>query len=95
MTEDQQRRYAVAAHGVQAGTAMALRLDPSPGEPKHLRTGLDLRAADHAGLVRLLIAKGVITEDEYVEAMVKANEEEHALAEKRLSDVMGVPVTLA
>ena len=41
-------------------------------QPKHLRTGLDLSKSDMGGLARLLIAKGVFTEQEYNEAITNA-----------------------
>lgn len=50
--------------------------DKHPNGPKHLRTGLNLSKSDMFGLALLLMAKGVITEAEYVEAMrLGANEE--------------------
>lgn len=80
--------YEEAAHGVQS--AIRYRLIKSRGHypssesvmsddfasPKHLRVGIDLRASDAAGLARLLIDKGLFTEEEYVEYMrLAANEE--------------------
>lgn len=62
--------YEEAAHGVQSVKAFEEANDFSGGmTPKHLRTGLDLRAADMMGLACLLIDKGIITEEEYMEYM--------------------------
>lgn len=41
-------------------------------DPKHLRVGVNAAMSDQGGLARLLIKKGVFTEDEYVEAVTEA-----------------------
>jgi hypothetical protein len=95
MAEDEARieralaRYQAALHAVQSGVAAEMDLRPGPTEPKHLRTGVNAAMADHAGLVTLLIAKGVITKAEYYEAMANAMEEEKARYEQHLSNLMG------
>jgi len=98
-----QERYLRAAHAVQTGVLMILEKE-TPGipenfvraasGPKHLRTGLEMRAADHAGLVKLLLAKGVFTELEYTEAMADAAEEEKVRYEQRVTEVIGQTVSL-
>lgn len=74
--------YPQAAHGIQ--TAIAYRMSHNNGdtEPKHLRTGIDLSKTDQAGLAALLIAKGVFTEEEYVEYLRLAANEEVAKEEE-------------
>jgi hypothetical protein len=62
--------------------------------PKHLRTGLDMRAADAGGLATLLIAKGVFTELEYIEAIADAAEREQKAYEERLSHALGAHIRL-
>jgi hypothetical protein len=83
MMKDLGLSYVEAAHGVQ--TAMAL--EQSQGgkslTPKHLRTGLNLRAADTLGLVCLLMDKGVFTEEEYLEYIRLSANHEVALEEAR------------
>lgn len=50
--------------------------DTHPNGPKHTRVGLNMRACDHAALASVLIEKGVITEEEYLERLrLFANEE--------------------
>ncbi len=89
------RRYEEAAHAVQAGVAMDPRSQaPGYDRHKHLRTGLDMRAADMMGLVKLLMAKGIITELEYVEAMAEAAEAEKARYEAYLTEHLGMKITL-
>lgn len=58
--------YEAAAHGVQSAVSFRDAVD---GYSKHLRTGIDLSKAEQFGLACLLIDKGIITEEEYVEYM--------------------------
>lgn len=74
------KRYLLAMHGVQSAIAWAMT-HPSREinklvEPKHLRVGVDSSHISHLGLAKLLIAKGIFTEQEYEEAMADAAEEE-------------------
>jgi len=68
--------YEKHAHAVQ--TAIEFNSNKKALEPKHLRVGIDMSKADMEGLVTLLIAKGVLTMDEYVKAVTQsaANEAE-------------------
>lgn len=94
--EELRRRYFAAAHAMQAGVAMEMN-DPerqSATEPKHLRVGLNCAMSDHGALVRLLLAKGLITDLEYREALVEGMEREKASYEQRLSEKLGSKVTL-
>jgi len=67
--------YEQAMHGVQSAIRFEMSRRGYPDEVghdvmrmlKHLRVGVDARAADTAGLAELLIAKGVFTAEEYVE----------------------------
>ena len=92
-----QERYLAAAHAMQSGVAMEMNL---PGrhaatEPKHLRVGVNSAMADHGALVKLLISKGLITEDEYLEAIADGMEREQQAYEDRLSQHYGRPISLA
>lgn len=51
--------------------------------PKHLRVGVNSAMVAQAGLVKLLIDKGLITEDEYFESQADAMEEEVKRYESR------------
>ena len=89
-------RYHLAAHKVQSAIAVLMSL---PGgydatSPKHMRTGVDMSKADQAGLATLLIAKGVFTKDEYLEAVADSAELEAERFEKQVSEKLGYPVTL-
>jgi len=61
---------------MQTGVAMEMNYDPGPTQPKHLRVGVNAAMRDQASLVRLLIAKGIISEDEYLKAVADGMEEE-------------------
>lgn len=89
--------YEEALHGVQ--TAIKFRLDNEPqtdpqrsfAGPKHLRTGVDMRAADARGLAALLIDKGVFTLAEFTEYVRLAANEELADYEDRARKLFGNP----
>ncbi len=63
-------RYLAACHAMQTGVMTIMHKEPRGLEigetsPKHLRVGVNSAMCDHAALVRLLIAKGLFTEEEY------------------------------
>jgi hypothetical protein len=80
-------RYVNAAHAMQSGVRLKMTregipddkdLSPSHGEtsPKHLRVGVNSALSTLDAHTRLLIAKGVFTEEEYIEAVTEAMERE-------------------
>lgn len=91
--------YEEAGHGVQSAVRFEMTQagvrdgGPEANMLKHLRTGLDMRAGDMAGLAQLLIDKGVITEAEYVEALRLAANEELARYEEHIQKTYGIPAT--
>lgn len=84
-------RYEAALHAMQSGVAATMGDECSP---KHLRVGVNAAMADQGSLVRLLIAKGVFTEAEYLAALVVGMEAEKASYEKKLSAKFGTDVRL-
>ena len=50
---DAQRRYLAAGHAVQTAVLFNMERGARSHEPKHLRTGLDMRAADAAEVAGL------------------------------------------
>lgn len=92
--EELRQRYLAAGHAVQSGVAMKMSHDPSDTTPKHLRVGVDMAMSDQSGLAELLIKKGVITEEEYFEAMCDGAEREKAKYELELSEHLGKKITL-
>jgi hypothetical protein len=91
---DPKQRYEAAAHAVQSGVAMEMNFNSKPTDPKHLRTGINIGMSDHASLVRLLCAKGFITEEEYLEAIADGMEAERKAYEEKLRTRFGNRVTL-
>jgi len=98
--------YEEAGHGVQSAIRFEMSQqgfadDEHPGSRggqdkivhmlKHLRVGIDMRAADHSGLAALLVAKGLITEAEYIEQMRLAANEELARYEEHCREAYGLP----
>lgn len=95
-----QERYSAAMHAMQSGVKADIETDPNQRSqgattPKHLRVGLNGALADQGALAKLLIAKGIFTEAEYLEAVADAAEAERARYEQILTERFGKPVTLA
>jgi hypothetical protein len=88
-TEDQLRKYEALLHAMQTGVAHEHANGSADGSPKHLRVGVNAAMSDHAALARLLIAKGVITADEYGAAIIEGMQMEVDRYEKNLSDRSG------
>lgn len=84
-------RYYAAAHRVQ--TAVAFNPDRPRDQYKDLRVGVDLSKSDAEGLVTLLIAKGLFTKEEYIEAIADSAEREASRMESELSVRHGINVT--
>ena len=84
-------RYERAAHRVQ--TAIWAFPEHENRTPKHLRIGLDMSKSDMGGLARLLIAKGVFSELEYMDAMADGAEREAASYENELAARFGINIT--
>lgn len=92
------QRYLAAMHAVQSGVLMCLKAfgpDQTGATTKHLRVGIDSSQVNDAALVDLLIAKGLITLDEYYAKMADQAEKEKARYEKLLSDHYGKIIHLA
>lgn len=94
MSEADKSRYQKALHAVQSGIA-AMMGAVSTGaidrfaavETKHMRVGIDSAHISNAALVRLLIAKGVFTLDEFEKELADEAEREVQLNIKRLKQV--------
>lgn len=91
--EKLRERYLALCHAVQTGSAYHIQTsapgDTNPASPKHLRTGINIAMRDHASVVKLLMQKAVITEEEYMQALVDGMEEEVAMLEALLNDRYG------
>lgn len=74
--EEKRQRYEALVHAMQTGVAYVQAKDASDGTPKHLRVGINSAMVEHAALVDLLIQKNVITDEEYVDALIAGMERE-------------------
>ena len=88
------QRYEIALHRMQSGVAFLLPRDPDETSPKHLRVGVNSAMVEHAALVRLLIAKGILTEEEFFRGLADAMEEEATRYEQRLQQEYGANIKL-
>lgn len=82
-------RYVKAAHGMQSGVAAQTAYGSKQCDPKHLRVGVNAAMSDLGAVARLLIAKGVFTEREYLEAICKGMEDERDSYEAAVQALMG------
>lgn len=98
-SDEYRQRYMAAGHRLQSALKFELEhvrgvsryaYEQSIFSAKHMRVGIDLRASDALGLFRLLLAKGVFTEDEYLEAMAVSAEEEAQSQIERIRDELGL-----
>lgn len=89
--EENITRYNNAQHAMQSGVAF---LDKLEGTEKHLRVGINSALVDHGSLVGLLVEKGVITNEEYLEAVATGMEEEVARYEAAIARTIGANITL-
>ena len=84
------KTYLEAAHALQTGVRIDQEvLGSTDGTPKHLRVGVNIAMCDHSSLVRLLIKKGIITDEEYLAAITDGLNEEVDRYEKRLNVKLG------
>lgn len=87
-------RYQAAAHAVQSAVAFQLGRggDMQAGSShKHLRVGVTMAMVEHGALGLLLIRKGVITEEEYYEAIADHLERELETTTLRIRRETGLP----
>lgn len=67
--EELENEYKRLLHAMQSGVAFLK--DKGDQSPKHLRVGINSATVNDAALVRVLIAKGIVTLEEYFEALVE------------------------
>lgn len=91
--ETLQRRYRALAHAVQSSIAFMIEAVPgwTAHTPKHLRVGVNVAMTDLGSLVTLLIAKGVITEEEYYRALADGMQREADRMTEEARRASGIP----
>lgn len=88
-------------HAIQSGVAQEADLDHREGRkegsssPKHLRVGINSVFCSHAALAKLLIDKGIITDEEYQQSILGFLRLEKEAYETRLSARLGAEIKLA
>lgn len=83
-------RYQDSLHRVQTAIATLLGVGRDKRcTAKHLRVGIDMQKADTAGLVTLLIEKGVFSMAEYVAAIAYSAETEANAYEREVQEAFG------
>jgi hypothetical protein len=88
-------RYAAAAHAMQSGVRFMQEVGgATDGTPKHLRTGVNSALCSSAALARLLIEKGIITEQEHAIAQADEMERERDRYARQCEQVTGTKVSL-
>lgn len=95
--------YERLAHAMQSGVKVERDREEFNGVgeeyrstgPKHLRVGVNVALSDHGALANLLIKKGVITQEEYLEEIVEFMRREVRGYEARLSEKYQTKITLA
>lgn len=94
--EDKKQRYLALCHAMQTGVAYKLEKDARDTSPKHLRVGINSALVQDSALVHLLLKKGIITEDEYWDAVNEAMEQEVQIYQALLRRLYGADnITLA
>jgi hypothetical protein len=94
-TPEQDRRIIALSHAVQSGVKFDHETGGDGGDAKHLRTGVNIALSETAALGKLMVDKGLITADEYADAIIATLEREVASYEAMLSKRLGTKVTLS
>jgi hypothetical protein len=71
---------------MQTGVEYKMQLNPKDTEPKHLRVGINVAQRDLSSMVELLIAKGIITLEEYTKAIADGMQKEVDSYQKLLAN---------
>lgn len=82
-------RYMAAAHAMQSGVAMWMNYDPDETRPKDLRVGVNSALVSNGALVKLLVEKGIITDEEYMTSLIEMMERETEDYRQRIQQRIG------
>lgn len=92
--EQLKKEYFELCHAMQSGAAMKMNYDANDCSPKHLRVGVNSAMVEHAALVQVLLDKGIITEEDYYQALNKWMENEVKIYRDWLSERLGATINL-
>jgi hypothetical protein len=87
-------RFETAMHAVMTGVGYAIVKDPKHRDPKQNRTGLNSALLGQGAIAKLLIDKGVFTEEEYWNELANFAEAEKKTYEDLLSELFGTVIVL-
>ena len=87
--DDLDARYMAAAHAMQSGVAMWMNYDSKETDPKGLRVGINSAMVEHGALVKLLIEKGVFTNEEFMLSLIEMMEREVEGYRQRIEQRLG------
>jgi hypothetical protein len=93
-TEEQNARILQLSHAVQSGVSWDHSTGSDDGNPKFLRVGVNMALVETGAIGRLLVEKGIVTRDEYANALIEGLEKEVAMYERRLEEKLGKKVGL-
>lgn len=82
------REYARLNHAMMTGIGYDLEYNPQQAEDKHVRSGINSALVSHSALAKLLMAKGLITELEYWQAVIKELRNEVKSYEDKLESIL-------
>ncbi len=91
------QRYEAALHAIQTGVKFDIEKageNAAGADPKHLRTGVNSAFVSIAAIEKLLIAKGIITPEEWGKAIADSAEKEKERYVNHIKDKYGIDVTL-
>ena len=87
--------YMKLLHAVQTGVAWEIENHVNDAAtPKQLRVGVNSALIDSSALARLLMAKGIVSEEEYFGQLVDTAREEVEAYERRIFNKVGIMVHL-
>jgi hypothetical protein len=88
-------KYQALMHALQSGVAFDQASGSDDGAPKHLRVGVNSALISNGALISILVKKGILTEEEYMEELVVYTQRDVDYMKMTLKERYGVDVDLA
>lgn len=95
MTQEDRDRYKNALHAVQTGVKTMMHIDYHDLKVESLRVGVNSAMCDSVALAKLLMDKGIFTQDEYEKYIADEMEREVERYQQRIERHIGRKVGLA
>lgn len=74
--EEERARLLAAQHAMMTGVGYMMQYDNAESDLKHIRTGINTALANCEVIAKILIDKGIITQEEYFKECADAMEKE-------------------